>query len=460
MKRLLALLLVLGAAGVGVAGYMAVLRERQFRQLIAEGDAALARDDTYVAIESYTGAITLKPASMLSYLRRGETYQRRGDNPAAQRDFRRAVELDPNAGLPHERLGDLHYSQRKYTTAAEYYAQCVRLDDESPRVQYKLGLSWYRAGRAADAVGPLGRAVVLDDRSAEAHYLHGLALRDLHRDDAAIAELRRSIALSPALVQARAELADLYHDLANDTDALRELEALAVLDGRPERQVALGLAYARSGRTERAVLTLGAAVERFPEHMPAYVALGRVWLESAEARGDRIALGKAIEALEAAIAAGADGSEALALLGRARFLAGAVDEAERLLKDASGRLPINPEALVYLADAAERAGHSELARRALVSYRTLQQEDAPELSGRAAPVRIAQLASVAGEWSEAAAWYRRAAEDSPGDAEVLGMLAEAEWRAGNADAARAAIERGLKLAPQDRTLTALSRRLR
>src|SRR5688500_10574582 len=110
MKRLLALLLILGTAAVAVAGYVAVQQERRFRQLLAEGDAAFARDDTYVAIEAYSGAITLKDASMVAYLRRGETYQRRGDTLAAQRDLRRAAELDPTAPRPREKLGDLHFA--------------------------------------------------------------------------------------------------------------------------------------------------------------------------------------------------------------------------------------------------------------------------------------------------------------------------------------------------------------
>jgi tetratricopeptide (TPR) repeat protein len=460
MKRLLALLLVLGAAGVGVAGYAAVRQERRFRQLVAEGDAALARDDTYVAIEAYTGAITLKNSSMLAYLRRGETYLRRGDVSAAQRDLRKAAELDPSATRPREMLGDLQYEQGRYPGAAEQYAEAVRLDDASPRMQYKLGLAQYRAGRAADALGPLERAVVLDQTLAEAHYLHGLVLRDLGRADDAVAALRRAVNLSPALVQARGELSDLYGELDRPADALRELDALAALEGRPERQVALGLAYARAGRTERAVVTLGATIERFPEHSAAYVALGRVWLRSAETRPDRIALGKAIEALEGAIDAGAASSEALALLGRARFLNGYVEAAVRTLQDAANRLPVDPDAFAYLAEAADRLGNLELARRSLISYRALYEADGPEVARIAGAERIADLSARLGDWKEAAVWYRRAAEKVAPDAALLGRLAEAEWQAGDPEAARATLARALKLAPKDRTLVGLSRLIR
>jgi predicted Zn-dependent protease len=189
------------------------------------------------------------------------------------------------------------------------------------------------------------------------------------------------------MVQARSELADLFQSLGNETEALRELEALAALEGRPERQVALGLAYARSGEADRAVRTLSGAVERFPEHTAAYIALGRVWLESAAARDDRIALRKAVEALEGAIAAGADGSQVLTLLGRAELVGGSIEKAERLLKDAASRVPLDPDALLFLAEAADRLGHVDLARRARVSYQTLEGDDAVPAVDRAAPAR-------------------------------------------------------------------------
>ena len=460
MKRLLALLLVLGAAGVAVAGYMAVKQERRFRQLVADGDAALARDDTYVAIEAYTGAITLKSNSMLAYLRRGETYQRRGDVAAAQRDLRKAADLDPSATRPREMLGDMQYAQGRYESAAEQYAASVQLDDASPRVQYKLALSCYRSGRTADAVGPLERAVALDEKLAEAHYLQGLVLRDLGQPKAAVAALRRAVTLAPALVQARGELSDLYEELDRDPDALRELDALAALEGRPERFVALGLAYARAGRADRAVVTLGAAVERFPENAAAYIALGRVWLQSAEGRPDRVALRKAIEALEGAIDAGANDSEVLGLLGRAHYLNGHLEPAERILRDAATRLPVDLDVLLYLADAAERLGHSDLARRALVSYRALHEDDEQAITRAAGAMRIAELSARAGDWKEAVVWYRRATKRDPRDAALLGRLADLEWRTGDAAAARRTIARAVQLAPGDPALATMARRMK
>src|ERR1700720_3231278 len=108
MRRSLPLMVVLAVAAVGaVVVYQAVARDREYQQLLARGDAALADDQTFGAIEAYSGAVALRPDSMLARLRRGETYQRRGDLDAAAHDFREAAALDPTAPRPFEGLGNV-----------------------------------------------------------------------------------------------------------------------------------------------------------------------------------------------------------------------------------------------------------------------------------------------------------------------------------------------------------------
>src|SRR5258708_34634130 len=95
VKRVLAGLFLLGLSAAGVYGYTLSERERTYRQRIADGDAALSRDNTGEAIEAFSGAITLKNDSMLGYLKRGQAYRRRGELVAAIRDLRRAPASGP-----------------------------------------------------------------------------------------------------------------------------------------------------------------------------------------------------------------------------------------------------------------------------------------------------------------------------------------------------------------------------
>ncbi len=214
MKRLLLGVVAITICAAGLYGYAAARRERTFRQLIDRGDAALAKDDTFSAIESFSGAIMLKGDSMLGYLKRGQAYRRRQQldapahgshqavklDPAADaaiRDLRRAAELDPLSPRPLELLGDVNYALLRYDRAAEAYQKYIELDDRSPRILYKLALSHYSAQRPDRAVAALQKAVAIDDRFAEAYYLLGLCYRDMHKRDSALRALQTSVRSRP-----------------------------------------------------------------------------------------------------------------------------------------------------------------------------------------------------------------------------------------------------------------------
>lgn len=387
MKRAL-LAILLAAACLGAAyEWTASRREREYRDFIDRGEAALARDDTFAAVEAFSGAVALKPDAMLGFLKRGEAYgrrytldavsrdaQRTGElDPAADaamRDLRHAAEIDPMAPRPLELIGDLSYALRRYDRAAERYQAYVALDDRSPRVLYKLGLSHFSAGHAPAAIRALQQAIAIDERLAPAHYLLGLCYRDIQRPRPAQHALETAVRLAPALVPAREELADLYTRLGRREDAIAQMEALGELDPGPSRQVAVGLACARAGQFDRAVTVLARATERYPDAAEAYAALGQVWLEKAQPP-ERLDLVKAMGALQSAVRAGQT-SEALTLLGRALLLSNEPARAERTLLQAVARPPVDPAAFYYLASAAERAGHHEAARRALVDYHALE----------------------------------------------------------------------------------------
>jgi tetratricopeptide (TPR) repeat protein len=345
-------------------------QEGEYRRFIAAGDAAIARDQTFEAIEAFTGALTLKPDSTIARLKRGDTYRRRGEFASAVRDLGEASALDPTSPRPLELLGDARAAMGQHEQAAGDYERFLELDDRAPRVVYKLGLAHYRAGNFPRAIETLRRAVSLDQRFAEAHYMLGLCLRDT---DPAQAEraLLRAVEVDPAFMAAREELAVLY-TTSSPPKALEQLEALSALEpSRPERLVRVGLAQARLGRQDLAIPILSRAAERHPDAEIVYAALGRVWLEIAESQGDRIALNKAIEALAPAATWPTATSSTLASYGRALYLSGDAAAAERALRRATLQFPVDPSAFAFLADAAERLGHTQAARDASARHAAL-----------------------------------------------------------------------------------------
>lgn len=417
VKRTIGALVVLLAVVIVAYAYAVTRRERLYRQFVVHGDHALVRGDTFAALTAFTDAIARKPESMLGYLKRGDTYRRRGEFEAAARDLEKARSVDPTEPRTLELLGDVAAARQMPEQAAEYYGAYVALDDR-PRVLYKLGLSRQLAGRHGDAVEALRQAVKLDNRFAEAHYLLGVCLRELKQLTGAQSAFERAVAVSPNLLPAREQLAEVYGLLGKRTERIKQLEELLLADASPVRHVAVALAYADRSELPRAIRALGITSRLYPDHAGTYLALGQVWLRAAAA-GDRVALGKAIEALQHAVSMDAS-SPALTLLGRARLLAADHAGAERTLRQAAETSPAEPAAFLLLADAADRTAHPQIARRALLDYQ--------KLTGTS-------------------------------DSRFLVRMAHAHWRSGDTAAARSTLASVFAKDPDNEAARALERRL-
>ena len=372
MKKAVALVVVIAGAVAGLAVAWNTIREdREFQRLMAHGDAAMAREQSFVAIEAFSGALALKPGSMIAFLKRGDAYYRRGELAAALRDLRAAASLDPSASRPKELLGDVNLALGRYDRAIEAYAGYLTLDDQAARVLYKLALSYHRSGRARDAIEPLRQSIALDRRFAEAHYLMALCVEPASIADA-LKWLASALDVQPSFAAAREEMARLLARDGRVSESIRQLEELAAREpNRPQRAVVSGLALANAGRTEMAIVRLGRAAEQFPDEPLVYTALGRVWLLVAESRGDRVAATKAREALGRFTESESASSELLTLYGRTQLLLGDMRGAERTFESAVARFPVDPEAFAYLSRTAARLGHDDVARNALRSYEVL-----------------------------------------------------------------------------------------
>jgi tetratricopeptide (TPR) repeat protein len=457
VKRLLLACTLLAVAAAGLYGYAVTRREGQFRTRIVDGDYAMARGDGFAAVSAFGDAIDLKPDAMLGYLKRGEARRRRGELDAATADLTRAGEISPSEPKVWELLGDVEAARKQFQRAAAHYRTAVNLDDRAPRIFYKLGVVRHLSGAGDACVDALARAVTLDGRFAEAHYLLGVCLREVNKPREAEQELKRAASLDPTLLAAREQLADLYDATNRRADRIEELEALLAADASPARHIMLALAYARTGQTQRAVRQLRAAAALHPEHAGVYLALGRVWLDAGIAEDDRISVGKAIEALQQAVAMDPTG-EALAQLGKAHLVSADPVAAERTLRQATERLPVDPAAFIDLADAAERTGQAQSARRALLDFRALS--PATDTRHVAVAERLGDLSLRVGEASTAVQWYTAATQASRATPALLTRLAQAQIQAGDIAGARATLTRIFEQEPENAAARALERRLK
>lgn len=459
MRRTIVAVVIVAIAGVaGALAFGALANEREFDRLIADGDGAVAGEHPFQAIEAYSGAIALKPDSMLAHYKRGAVYQSQNELEAALRDFRTAADLDPGSLRAMESLGDVNMALSRADRAAERYQAFVALDETNARVLYKLGLAWYRAGRAKDAMKPLQQALAIEPTLADAHYVLGLSQRDLDQLPAARKSLEEAARRSPASqTSAREALAEVYLSEGDFNKAINQLEALAALEpAKPDRVVAVGLAQARAGRDDAAVITLGRAVDRFPDAAQVYAALGHVWLTEAQRRGDRVALNKAVEALAQAASRPDATSDTFAELGHARLLAGDRSAAEKALRQALSKLPVPAEAYLQLAEVTGHDGRIQDARDALLKYATLIGDEKP-MAGVA--TQIGDYSIKLGEPALAVRWFDRAIDEAGPSTSLQVKLSDAAWRAGDVARAYQVIDEALASEPGNRALQQMKSRL-
>ena len=282
MKKVVAGIFVLaGLAAAGILAHQAVERDRDYRRLIVQGDEALSRGQTFVAIEAYSGAIALKRGSMLAYLKRGEAHQRRGGAPdtlvAALRDLRTAAELDPSATRTLEELGDVNFQLHRYGNAVASYEAYLRLDDHSRRRLLQAwpgiarGRAAWRARSSALRAGGQNQPDVsrgaLRAGSLSEGSSNSLPTR-ARRSSAPSASRRRSSRhgrSSPSCIEPRT---------AHGTRSKSSRRSPTLDPARAERLVAVGLAYLRAGSRERAVTALGLRRRAFSGSSGVYAALG------------------------------------------------------------------------------------------------------------------------------------------------------------------------------------------
>jgi tetratricopeptide (TPR) repeat protein len=452
--------------GVVVVAALAALvgqfdRERQYQGLLASGEEALRDGNSYLAVEAFSGALALRPASMVAFYRRGEAYRTQRHYEAAIRDWKDAHRLAPNAPHPLIALGDLYDLRGEPALAAEQYSIAADLmKDEEPSLLYTLALARYRSGSPAAAVDPLRRAVARNDSIGEAHYLLGLVYRDINEVDNAIVALERAIRVAPKLVPAREELADLFRAAGRPGDELLQLQALASLDPQNDRQIAIALAHARRRQYDVALSQLSAASAEVTSDSRIDLAVGRVLLMRAEETADAATLRRARAALERALGGTVRRSEGLAHYGRALYLADDVVEAERILLEAVATSPADRRAFAYLADASESLRHPIVARDALMKLDLLEgNTTAPDERARRAR-RIGGLSAQGGDHETAARYLSRAFEAGITDLATLVLLGRAQWEVGEEDAARATLSRAEASAPQHPEVLRLARAIR
>ena len=372
--------------------------------------------------------------------------------------------LTYHLGLAHALAGNLSAAERVWASAQgnELGARLsafwlgLRL---AARGDHEAAREWWRRGDVGPWLLALARRqalrgevpealALLDDASAvwpatadvgevvEGYRLAGRVATRSQAWDEAITAYRKALALFPADADTRLRLADAHRRAGNFLQAEQEARR-AVKEGNVDQQVQayefLGLLYEEAGRLQEAEQAYRQAIASLGPGLPSFR------LADLLRRQGRLA-----EAEEALLRAAGSGGNSPQLRARAwQELAGLYEqeerweEAERAYREA---LAVAPEPNVYRIQLARLLGRRGRDEEAEALLQDVARSADADWRGEALST-LGDLYAARGQWSEALAAYRAAAETVPTNAEYWRRLARLYEQLGLYDEAQKLYER-------------------
>ena len=434
----LPVVVLLATIGFFLVAYQVFSRDYQYVQLVKLGDQLMEEELPYQATRTYGLAIGLRPDKPLAYLKRADALKKQGNTAAALEDLSQASRLGADPLSVSQQQADIYYDRGSFDEAAALYSDVLTLDPDSPSVLYKLGLSCFRAGREEAALQVLSHAIAMVGDFVDAYYLRAAVLDALGRVNEAESDLLTALSLRPDAREARLALIELYME-AGDAD-----KALRVADEEIDRQpqdpssyVLLADVHRMRGRNDEAIEAVGLALEQDPNLPGAYLRLGQLWLEEGILRNDRVALEKAVAALESVVRMDSENGPATLALGRAYLAIGNETRAFDELQHAADATPMQADAHLELGDLYLARKNFTEAATAYHVYMKLAERSPAVLE------RLGDAYQGMGNHSAAAETYIEVAEQTPHQVTPLVKAARAYLEAGELRLARRACERGL-----------------
>jgi Tfp pilus assembly protein PilF len=376
---------------------------KQDSQLIAEGVAALQRNDLTAARGFFEKALESNPKDPMAHTYLGILSDRSGDLLAAERHFRQAVTYDPLSPSTHNNHGaSLRKLDRTREATAEFVAS-LQLDKNQPNALVNLAQIRAGAGTPADltaafdlferafAISPdveVARALVvvslkLSNREAAEKYYRaystgiaqtsnqirgasaraelGAALLELDLASQAVVELTAAVAADPTNAEnivslAKAQLA------TNDIPAAGRTLESAVARGVDSAAIyaLLSSVYQKSGHIENAIPAMRLAIQKDPHSEKLRFTYGMLLISALAPDAAVIRLQESLELFP-------NSARLWLALGIAQFKSGKNDEAATCLTRSLELDPKYAAAFAYLGMTYVEIGQYEKAVQAYES---------------------------------------------------------------------------------------------
>jgi tetratricopeptide (TPR) repeat protein len=231
------------------------------------------------SINRHVQATRVPPDLSLSWIERGDILFQQKHYQQALAAYDEAVQVNPLSALAWLKRGMVLESFHKYTAALTCYDLVIQLVPEHLTAWAKRGFILEQLKRPQDALASYRKLAQLQPQEGWVWYDQGKVLEQLEQPEAALHAYQRALELKPNFqlaIERRKHLLSQRHDLKKLLQYQYYDEALAVADqllkAQPdngEAWLGQGIALARQGKHEAALMALDLAVELQPNHRTA-----------------------------------------------------------------------------------------------------------------------------------------------------------------------------------------------
>jgi tetratricopeptide (TPR) repeat protein len=321
----------------------------------------------------------------------------------AVESYRAALGVDAGDREACHALGELYYHSGRLQEAGDLLTSFSARRPLDPPMSLLLGKVFARTGRHQEAEEILGRIIVLSPRNVEATDTLARIYEDQQRYAEAIDLYRTLRDNSAPTAYLQRQIGTLLLQAEEFEDAIRELEVGQRMDSRDTRGLlSLAQAYEGAGRIRDAMLSYDRVIEADGDHIEARFLRAQLQQSEGESDAARSEFERLIEIVgkrpgatrsdgtvislvysqigvidleqrnysaaskaftQALEFSSAPDPELFLLLGRSRLDGGEMDQAQRVVKEASRRYPANLDLRIFEGEVLITRGHVSRARQ-------------------------------------------------------------------------------------------------
>jgi tetratricopeptide (TPR) repeat protein len=147
------------------------------------------RADLFAARKMYREAaetyLTVKPATAVTLNKAGIAYHQLGDLDTAMKYYRRAIKLDKDYSEAINNLGTVYYARKSYRRAISWYQKALKISPVSASIYSNLGTAYFARKDYRRASECYEKALSLDPEVFEHRSTQGVLLQERNVEERA-----------------------------------------------------------------------------------------------------------------------------------------------------------------------------------------------------------------------------------------------------------------------------------